>query len=241
MDYSKEMIKENLLILHEKISLAEKKSGRKPESVKLQAVSKFHPFTSVLGAMECGQILFGENRIQEAVQKFIQVQTVSNRYELHIIGSLQRNKVKHAVKIATCIESVDRIELLAEIEKQCAEINKSIAVLFEFHTGEESKSGFGTIEALDGALRYCAEGNAPHVIPKGFMTMAPFTDDESAVRASFALMRNTADLMKKNYPQFDLSELSMGMSGDFEIAIEEGSTQVRIGTAIFGERDYSAK
>ena len=156
-----------------------------------------------------------------------------------MIGQLQSNKVKHAVQIASCIESVDRIDLLKEIEKQCAKIEKSIKVLFEVHTGEESKSGFPDENAVRNALELCANGDFPHVIPAGFMTMAPFTKDEKLIRKSFITLRELKEKLSKEFSQFDLNELSMGMSGDFKIAIEEGSTLVRVGTAIFGERDYS--
>lgn len=239
VDNSKEVIKQQLEIINGRINDAISKSGRKAGSVKLEAVSKFHPLQSVLDAIECGQFLFGENRVQEAREKFSQVNELGKKCELHIIGSLQRNKVKHAVEIAECIESVDRIELIEEIEKQCAKINKKITVLFELHTGEESKSGFQSADELQKALDFCAAGNTPHLIPTGFMTMAPFTKDESLIRNSFATLRKISEQMKVHYPQFSFSELSMGMSCDYEIAIEEGSTIVRIGTAIFGERDYS--
>ena len=236
MDNSKEKIKQQLELINETIRLTEKKSGRKENSVKLEAVSKFHPLQSVLDAIDSGQLLFGENRVQEACEKFKQVMQNDKKFELHIIGSLQRNKVKNAVLIADCIESVDRLELLKEIEKQCSKINKRIQVLFEMHTGEDSKSGFKNTSELQTALDFCA--NASHIIPKGFMTMAPFTSDEKLIRNSFSSLRNTSEEMKVHYPQFDFSELSMGMSGDYQIAIEEGSTLVRIGTAIFGERNY---
>ena len=155
-----------------------------------------------------------------------------------MIGQLQTNKVKHAVEIASCIEAVDRLELLEEIEKQCNKLNKQIKVLFEYHTGEESKAGFTSDEKLYQALDKCKEGAFPHIIPAGFMTMAPFTDDKQLIRKSFVTLRQLKEKLSKEYPMFDLSELSMGMSGDFEIAIEEGSTLVRVGTAIFGERVY---
>ncbi|MCI6258194.1 MAG: YggS family pyridoxal phosphate-dependent enzyme [Treponema sp.] len=238
MDNSKEIIRQQLALLKQEINDAEKQSGRPQGCVKLQAVSKFHPVQSVLDAISCGQILFGENRVQEAKEKFEEIEKIGCNFDLHIIGSLQRNKVKNAVKIASCIESVDRIELLEEIEKQCAKTDRQIQVLFEFHTAEDSKSGFQTLEELEKALLFCAEGKAPHVIPKGFMTMAPFTTDEKLIHDSFSTMRETAEKMKKEFSIFDLCELSMGMSGDFKIAIQEGSTQVRIGTAIFGNRDY---
>ena len=231
-------IKQNLDIINEKIRQAEKASGRAEGSVKLMAVSKFHPVEAVIQALEAGQTLFGENRVQEAYSKFPPVFEKWSQTELHMIGQLQTNKVKHAVEIAGCIESVDRIELLTEIEKQCAKLNKTIKVLFEYHTGEESKSGFTSDDKLYEALEQCKNGAFPHIMPSGFMTMAPFTDDKTLVRNSFITLRLLAEKISKEYPMFKLDELSMGMSGDFEIAIEEGSTLVRVGTAIFGQRVY---
>lgn len=234
-------IETNLKEIQERILKAEAKAGRKPGSVKLMAVSKFHPSQAVLDAIQAGQLLFGENRVQEANEKFPPIREGNSKVSLHMIGQLQSNKVKTAVKIADCIQSVDRIELLEEIEKQCAKINKSIEVLFEVHTGEDSKSGFTDKETLIKALQLCSDGKFPHVIPKGFMTMAPFTKDKTLVRKSFITLRELSEELKSAYPRFDLCELSMGMSGDFELAIEEGSTLVRVGTAIFGERDYTSK
>ena len=232
-------IKENLLDIKNEIKLAEEKSGRKPGSVKLMAVSKFHPGEAVIEAINEGQFLFGENRVQEALEKFTPLMEQYNNIDLHIIGQLQTNKVKNAVKIASCIQSVDRIDLLREIEKQCAKIEKNIKVLFEIHTGEDSKSGFTDEKSLDEALTLCAENQFPHIIPAGFMTMAPFTDDEILIRKSFICLRELSQKKQKEYNMFKLDELSMGMSADFKLAIEEGSTLVRIGTSIFGKRDYS--
>ncbi len=231
-------IKQNLDIINQKILDAEQKAGRPKGSVKLMAVSKFHPVDAVIEALQAGQTLFGENRVQEAYSKFKPVFEEYSQTELHMIGQLQTNKVKHAVEIASCIESVDRIDLLKEIEKQCTKLNKSIKILFEYHTGEESKSGFTNDEDLYKALNMFKNNEFPHIIPYGFMTMAPFTDDKDLIRKSFVTLRLLAEKIKREYPMFELPELSMGMSGDFEIAIEEGSTLVRVGTAIFGERVY---
>lgn len=232
-------IAENLKTILNKIREIEKKADRAENSVKLVAVSKFHPAQSVIEAVEAGQNLFGENRVQEAAAKFDEIRAKGINPDLHIIGSLQRNKVKEAVRIASCIESVDRIELLEEIEKQASKINKNIEILFEVHTGEDSKAGFTSEEALSLAIERCANGSFPHVMPKGFMTMAPFTEDKKLVRKSFVTLRNLREKFQKSFPSLDLCELSMGMSGDYEIAIEEGATIVRIGTAIFGERLYA--
>lgn len=229
-------ISENLESVLNKIRAVEKRAFRDENSVKLVAVSKFHPAESVIEALEAGQLLFGENRVQEAAAKFDEIRARGLEPNLHIIGSLQRNKVKEAVRIASCIESADRIELIEEIEKQAAKINKNIEILFEVHTGEDSKAGFTSQEELENAIKLCAEKKFPHITPRGFMTMAPFTEDKDLIRKSFVTLRNLRDSFQKKYPSLDLSELSMGMSGDFEIAIEEGATIVRIGTAIFGSR-----
>lgn len=222
-------IKENLIKIKEKL----------PNNVGLVAVSKFHGAQEVIEAIEAGQTVFGENRVQEAAAKFDEVRKSYPDARLRIIGQLQRNKVKEAVRVADAIDSVDRLELLDEIEKQAAKIDKKIQVLFEYHTGEESKSGFADKAPLFEALKKISDGGYPHIQPKGFMTMAPFTEDKDLIRASFKKLKALQEECSKAFPQFDLSELSMGMSGDWEIAVQEGSTMVRIGTAIFGPRDYS--
>ena len=232
-------INETLSKILGQIRECEKNAGRSMGSVSLVAVSKFHPAESVISAIDAGQKIFGENRVQEAAEKFDFIRESGFSPELHIIGSLQRNKVKTAVRIAQCIESVDRLELIEEIEKQCAKIGKTIDVLFEIHTGEESKAGFTSEESLLEVISNCNKGVYPHIKPKGFMTMAPNTTDKEQVRASFRTLRLLREKMQSQFQNLDLRELSMGMSGDFPIAIEEGATIVRVGTAIFGERDYS--
>lgn len=231
-------IENNLKEILQKIEYAEQKYNRTKGTVKLLAVSKFHPVDAVEKAISAGHLLFGENRVQEAVAKFTDINSFNKDVELHIIGQLQTNKVKKAVTVASCIESVDRIDLLKEIQKQCEKINKKIKILFEVNTAEDSKSGFKNYEDLYEAVKYCAEGNTPFVEPIGFMTMAPLTDDEVLIRKSFSSLRKLSEKLQTEFPMFNFSELSMGMSNDYEIAIEEGSTEVRIGTAIFGEREY---
>ena len=231
-------IENNLKEILQKIESAEQKYNRTKGTVKLLAVSKFHPVDAVEKAISAGHLLFGENRVQEAVAKFTDINSFNKDVELHIIGQLQTNKVKKAVSVASCIESVDRIDLLKEIQKQCEKINKKIKILFEVNTAEDSKSGFKNYEDLYEAVKYCADGNTPFVEPIGFMTMAPLTDDEALIRKSFSSLRKLSEKLQTEFPMFNFSELSMGMSNDYEIAIEEGSTEVRIGTAIFGERKY---
>jgi pyridoxal phosphate enzyme (YggS family) len=231
-------IENNLKEILQKIESAEQKYNRTKGTVKLLAVSKFHPVDAVEKAISAGHLLFGENRVQEAVAKFTDINSFNKDVELHIIGQLQTNKVKKAVSVASCIESVDRIDLLKEIQKQCEKINKKIKILFEVNTAEDSKSGFKNYEDLYEAVKYCADGNTPFVEPIGFMTMAPLTDNEALIRKSFSSLRKLSEKLQTEFPMFNFSELSMGMSNDYEIAIEEGSTEVRIGTAIFGEREY---
>ncbi|MCR5218431.1 YggS family pyridoxal phosphate-dependent enzyme [Treponema sp.] len=226
---SPEEIKENL----------EKIKSSLPETVKLCAVSKFHPLENVEAALSAGQTLFGENRVQEAVEKFSKINENSKRAELHIIGSLQSNKVRKAVSVADCIQSADRSELVELINREAARINKNISIFFELHTGEESKSGFASEkEVLDLCQRF-ADGEFTNVSPAGLMTMAPFTDNQAEIRNSFSTLRKLKEKINSLYPQLPVKELSMGMSGDYKIAVDEGSTMVRVGTAIFGQRNYN--
>jgi len=237
---SQSEIIENFKKIREQIAQAESNASRPSGSVSLCAVSKFHPIDAIYDAMQANQFLFGENRVQEAYLKFTEIandKTIAAVPQLHIIGSLQLNKVNHAVQIASCIQSIDRVELLKEIEKQCAKQNKTVSVMFEYHTGEESKSGYKTYDELCETLSLCKENAFPHIVPNGFMTMAPFTEDERILHASFAKLRTVSEAAQKQFPELSLSELSMGMSNDFKIAIEEGSTMVRIGTALFGPRE----
>lgn len=228
-------IRTNLEYIQDTIRNTAIQAGRPENSVALVAVSKFHSQDEVIEAVEAGQYLFGENRVQEALSKFPEVLSRYPRVALHLIGSLQRNKVAKVLPVTTCIQSVDRIDLLHEIEKRAASIDRTVSVLFEMHTGEESKAGFPSADhlfyALD-ALRDCT-----HVQCTGLMTMAPFTRDESAIRSSFRQLKRIQQSCEQSYPDLDFSVLSMGMSNDYRIAIEEGSTMVRIGTSIFGARN----
>ncbi len=241
---SETSISENLNMVLSQIHEAEKKSGRGENSVRLCAVSKFHPLESLVSAVDAGQMLFGENRVQEACEKFSALSEMfaAEKREmpiLHIIGSLQSNKVRKALEYASCIQSVDRESLLAEIEKQCAKMDRTVEIYFELHTGEESKSGYSSVEGIFRSAENFESGLYPHIIPAGLMTMAPFVDDEGEIRKSFQTLRLCREKLNERFPNLPIKELSMGMSGDFKIAIEEGSTMVRVGTAIFGHRDYS--
>jgi pyridoxal phosphate enzyme (YggS family) len=227
--------------LEERIAAACLRCGRKREEVALMGVSKFHPVEAVEEALKTGLGLFGENRVQEGTEKFaaLREKHPEARIEVHLIGSLQRNKAKAAARFFDCIQSVDRESLIEELGKSSSpeglnlRREKPLMILLEFHTGEESKAGFPDLDSLfRGAERALAW---PGLKPAGLMTMAPFTADTGAIRASFrALVKARGELEKRFGPIWPC--LSMGMTGDFEIAIEEGSTLIRIGTAIFGER-----
>lgn len=227
------MIAENLARLQERIDKKCKEVGRNPEEIKLIAVSKFFGTDAIIEAKKASIKDFGENRAQELIMKF---EKIGNQVVWHFIGTLQKNKVKYAVKAAEYIHSVDSVELLEEINKRASSLNKVQKILLEVKTSyEETKSGLTNEEEI---FRI-AEGlkNFPNVNLVGLMTIAPLTDDENLIRKSFKDLRLLKEKMNKS--EINITELSMGMSSDFEIAIEEGSTMLRIGSAIFGERDYS--
>jgi PLP dependent protein len=227
------MIAENLAVLRQKIEETCKSSGRKSEDVKLIAVSKYFGVDSLIKAKNCGLTDFGENRAQELTLKF---EKLGNTVTWHFIGSLQKNKVKYAVNASELIHSVDSLELVEEINNRAEKNNKVQNILLEVKTSEETtKSGLETETEILSLVNRCSE--LKNIKLKGLMTMAPLTDDANIIRKSFADLRNLKD--KINNKGYDLTELSMGMTSDFEIAIEEGATMIRIGSAIFGDRDYS--
>lgn len=243
-------ISERIQKVQENIEKAAVKCGRNSSDIKLMAVSKFHSIEEIEQAYNCGLKLYGENRVQEACEKFPKLLESHPDINLQLIGSLQRNKVKQILPIAKCIQSLDRLELAQEIAKRAQNLRLetnnckdfSIDVLFEIHTGEESKSGFLDESELVKTIDFILETNqsldSKLINPVGFMTMAPFTDDEKLIHASFKKLKDLRDRMQDRYKILDFKELSMGMSADYQIAIEEGSTLVRVGTAIFGERIY---
>ena len=227
------MIAENLARLRVKIEETCKRSGRNPADVKLIAVSKYFGVDAIVEAKNCGLTNFGENRAQELTLKF---EKLSDSVVWHMIGTLQKNKVKFAVNTAELIHSVDSLELVEEINNRAEKLGKVQKVLLEVKTSEEeTKSGLETEIEILNLIKKCSE--LKNLELKGLMTMAPLTDDTNIIRKSFRDLRNLKDRI--NNKGFNLTELSMGMTSDFEIAIEEGATMIRIGSAIFGERDYS--
>jgi len=210
------------------------RAGRRIEDVTLLAVTKFNPIESVMASYHAGIKCFGENRVQEAEAKYCAIQKKYPDIELHLLGHLQGNKIKKALGVFDCIQSVDSENLVRDLSLRCIGADTAMDVLYELHTGEESKSGFSNVDDLFRAIENTS--SLPGINLRGLMTMAPFTEDPSAIRASF---RTCAEAFRKAREIFngdDFTILSMGMTNDFEIAIEEGSTMVRIGTAIFGKR-----
>ena len=205
-----------------------------PKGVQLVAVSKFHPAERLQEAYDAGQRIFGENRPQEMVAKY---DVLPKDIEWHMIGHLQTNKVKYIAPFVTMISSVDSDRLIEEIEKQAAKNNRTIDILLEVHVAqEETKSGWSE-EELRAYLASGILNNMAHVRVRGVMTIASNTDDESVVRRDFETIRRIFNELK---PQFGeaFDTLSIGMSDDYPIALEYDSTMVRIGTAIFGQREY---
>ena len=215
------------------IESAAKRSERNIRDITLMAVSKTHPIESILKLAECGQTLFGENRVQEIEQKF------SKKFQhikLHMIGHLQSNKVKKAVALVDAIDSVDSLALARRIGQESVKIGKIMPILIEYNTSNESsKAGFNN------ELEYFSfldqVGSIEGVRVGGLMTVGPLGGDESALRKAFSYLRELRERSRTAHPELDFNILSMGMSQDFSIAIEEGSTLVRIGTALFGARN----
>lgn len=235
-------IADNILRVRERMAKASERAGRKSESIRLMAVTKFHPQEAILSAWNAGIRLFGENRVQEAAGKYPSLRGRIPDSAVHMIGTLQKNKINKALSVFDAIQSIDNIELLQAVAIRLAHRTEPLDLYFELHTGEASKSGFPDIESLFYAAETCAgiiakaPSGAPPLRLKGLMTMAPFTSDARAIRSSFRTLVHAFEEIRKRFDFQDFCELSMGMSNDFEIAIEEGSTIVRIGTAIFGER-----
>ena len=209
-----------------------------PDHVKLVAVSKTQPVERILLAYHAGQRIFGENKVQELTEK--QTQLLSD-IKWHMLGHLQTNKVKYIAPFVSLIHSVDSLKLLKEIDKEAAKNKRMIDCLLEFYIArEESKFGLSMEEALD-ILNSEDYQNMSNIRICGVMGIASFVDDPAIVRAEFKTLSGIfSELKSEFFPGKEyFSEISMGMSSDYRIAIEEGATMVRIGTAIFGERDYS--
>ena len=211
-----------------------------PATVKLVAVSKFHPFEAIEEAYSAGQRIFAESRPQELQAKVRQLEAERpdmSDVQWHFIGHLQTNKLKMVLPYVTLIQSVDSVRLLDAIESWCSANGRVASVLLEPHVAaEETKQGFDA-EEIYGILSRAAEAY-PHICFRGIMGMATFTEDESVINADFAALRAIYDSCRSRFPHVaaDFNEFSIGMSDDYPLAIEHGSTMVRIGSMIFGER-----
>ncbi|HKB87573.1 MAG TPA: YggS family pyridoxal phosphate-dependent enzyme [Ignavibacteriaceae bacterium] len=227
------MIAENIKALRERIERKCAEAKRDSSEIKLIAVSKTFGTDDIEKVFGEGLKDFGENKAQELSAKYEQL---GDKITWHFIGHLQRNKVRFVVPAASYIHSIDSLQLATEVNKAASKINKIQKVLLQVKTSEEeSKSGIQSKSELLNLVRYCGEYS--NIQLEGLMTIAPFTDDMNLIRQSFKQLRKLRDDL--NSEGFELKELSMGMTSDFEIAIEEGATMLRIGSAIFGERDYS--
>lgn len=233
-------IAENITRVQEQIRSAAHRAGRSADSIMLMAVSKTFPGEAIHAAYTAGLRIFGENRVQEFAEKSASVKNLTNAH-FHLIGHLQSNKANKAAELFQAIDSVDSLKLAEKLNAAAAALNKKLAVLLEVNVGGESaKSGLASDSPeIDAVLE--AAPRLANLEIRGLMTVPPFTEDPEGARPYFRQLRELRDrLTAKNFPAVDLCELSMGMSHDFAIAIEEGSTCVRVGTAIFGSRKAAA-
>ena len=229
------MIKTNLNEVEQNIQKACKNSGRAREEITLIAVSKTKPISMIIDAYEAGVRDFGENKVQEMCEKY---EVLEKDINWHMIGHLQTNKVKYLIGKTALIHSVDSYKLACEIEKQAAKHNCDVDILIEVNVANEStKFGLAVDEVLE-LVRQVAK--LPHVHIQGLMTVAPYVVDSEENRAFFHNIKQLSiDIDNQNIDNVSMNVLSMGMSGDYMVAIEEGATIVRVGTSIFGERDYT--
>jgi PLP dependent protein len=227
-------IEKNIEKLKKTMVKTAEKSGRDPHEITLMAVTKNHDKDSVLQASAAGIACFGENRVQEAISKYDDISEVEY---LHLIGHLQSNKVAKAVEIFTWIDSVDSIKLLRKIDLSAEKLDKVIQILFEVNgSGESAKFGFESEDDVFSAIEISR--NLLHVSVRGFMTMGPLGTDGESVKKVFKALKTTFDRARTRFPDLQIDTLSMGMSGDWILAVEEGSTLIRVGTTIFGARQY---
>ncbi len=227
-------LRENLEEVKANIDAAAKKAGRAREDVTLIAVSKTKPVSMIREVYDLGVRDFGENRVQEIIEKYDQL---PDDIRWHLIGHLQTNKVKYIIDKVCLIHSVDSYKLAQEISKEACKRSRSVDILIEVNVaGEESKFGVRPDE-LEDLVRSIAK--LPGICIKGLMTVAPYVVDSEENRSVFVKMKQFAvDISRKSIDNVCMDYLSMGMSGDYTVAVEEGSTMVRVGTSIFGERNY---
>lgn len=235
---SAEEMSRNIAAVCENIDNACKKAGRSRDSVKLIAVSKMNPYDAIVNAYNAGLSVFGENKVQELTEKQETLGELNSSLEWHLIGHLQTNKVKYIVGKVAMIHSVDSLKLAEEINRQSEKHNLVSDILIEVNIAdEESKFGI-TADNCEEIVRQIAK--LSNVRIKGLMCIAPQTDNPEENRKYFVKLRQlSVDINSKNIDNVIMSELSMGMTGDYCVAIEEGATMVRVGTGIFGKRNYN--
>lgn len=226
-----ERLGRNLERVLARIGDAATRVGRNPEDVRLVAVSKTFPPAKIRAVAEFGHRRFGENRVQEAKEKIPQLEDLD--LEWHLVGPLQSNKAKPAVELFDVIQSVDRLKLAARLDRYAGERGLRLPVLIEVNVGEEPQKAGVVPAELEPLARSVLE--LPNLELRGLMTIPPFLEDPESVRPYFRKLRELRDELEQRL-EVALPDLSMGMSSDFEVAVEEGATIVRVGTAIFGER-----
>ena len=228
-------ITENLSIVENKIAAACKRAGRERDEVKLIAVSKTQPVEAIREAIEYGINSFGENRVQELREK---TEIIKDNLDWHLIGHLQTNKVKYVVGKVSLIHSLENIRLAEALDKEAAKLGITVDVLAEINVAKEDTKFGVNPEDAENFIREVSK--FPNINIKGLMTVAPYTDISEENRKYFRQLKKImVDLNSKNIHNVSMNVLSMGMTGDYETAIEEGATLVRVGTGIFGHRDYS--
>ena len=229
------MLRENLQEVEERIQEACRRAGRDRSEVTLVAVSKTKPVAILQEAYDLGVRVFGENKVQEIREKY---EALPKDIEWHMIGHLETNKVKYIVDKVRLIHSVDSLRLAEVIEKEAEKHNRVVDILLEVNVAEEeSKFGLKMPEVIPMAEKVV---QLPHIRLRGLMTIAPFVENPEKNRAIFANLHDLyVDIKEKNIDNGTVSILSMGMTNDYEVAVEEGATMVRVGTGIFGARDYS--
>ena len=229
------MIAENIRSVEQRIQAACARAGRRRDEVTLICVTKTMPVTDLQEAYDEGQRNFGENRVQEIIEKY---PLLPDDIRWHMIGHLQRNKVKYLMDRVVMIHSVDSASLARTISKEAVKAGRTMDILLEVNAaGEESKFGLSYEEVLP-LVREIAPLPGLHIC--GLMTVAPYTDDPETNREFFKKLRDlSVDIDRQSIDNVSMHTLSMGMTGDFEVAIEEGATHIRVGTAIFGKRDYT--
>lgn len=228
------LVEENLKSVRQQMELACQASGRKTEDVKLLLATKTVTLEKLQMAMQAGEVLFGENKAQELRNKFPLMQQY-NRVEWHFIGHLQTNKVKDVVKYVTLIHSVDRLKLGQALHQQLVKENKTMDILVQINTSyEESKFGVSPESALE-LVEQLSQFETLNI--KGLMTIGKLNATNEETRDCFRLLKSIqAQIKERSFPRVEMDVLSMGMSGDFKVAIEEGATIIRVGTKVFGER-----